>query len=142
MFGLPNPYLIGGVALVIAGLAGWGIWQTHELGVAREHQQLAEEKLATAKQDAARWEAASDVRDVAILNLKASLDEQSAAVMASRAKEAELRKNLDSARQQNDRLQAEANALSVELDAEAAKAPGDVRELGPIVLRRAGELFK
>jgi hypothetical protein len=142
MFGLPNLYVIGGVALVIAGLAGWGIWQTHELGVAREAQEIAEKQAAISAADAERWQAASDVRDAAILSLKASLDEQSAAVMASRAKEAELRRNLDSARQQNDRLQAEADALAMELDAEAAKAPGDVHQLGPIVLRRAPELFK
>lgn len=130
------------IGLVIAGLIAAVIWQTHEVDVAREAQEIAETQARLSAEDAARWQQASQHRDGVIVSLTASLDEQSAAIAASRAKEAELRKNLDSARQQNDRLAAEAAALSVELDAAERDAPGDVRAVGPIVARRAPALFE
>lgn len=141
MSGLPNLYLIGGGALVIAALTGWALWERHDAIASAKGEAAAREQLTVARQDAARWQQASQHRDGVIVSLTASLDEQSAAIAASRAKEAELRKNLDSARQQNDRLQAEADQLSKELDDEETKAPGDVVPLGPIVQRRAPRLF-
>jgi chromosome segregation ATPase len=141
MFGLPNLYLIGGVALVIAALTGWALWERHDAIASAKGERAALDRMVLAQADAARWQQASQHRDGVIVSLTASLDEQSAAIAASRAKEAELRKNLDSARQQNDRLQEQANQLSKELDDEAAATPGDVRELGPIVTRRAQQLF-
>lgn len=129
------------IGIVIAGLTGAVIWQTHEVKVARESQAVAERQAAISAADAARWQAASEVRDTAIGQLKSALDDQSAAVIASRAKETELRKSLDSARLENDRLSAQADQLSRDLEDEAQKAPGDVRELGPIVARRAPALF-
>jgi chromosome segregation ATPase len=142
VLGLPNLYLIGGVALVIAALTGWALWERHDAIASAKGEAAAREQLTVARQDAARWQQASQHRDGVIVSLTASLDEQSAAIAASRAKEAELRKNLDSARQQNDRLAAEAAALSVELDAAERDAPGDVRAVGPIVARRAPALFE
>lgn len=129
------------IGLVIAVLIAAVIWQTHEVDVAREAQEIAEKQARLSAEDAARWQQASQHRDGVIVSLTASLDEQSAAIAASRAKEAELRKNLDSARQQNDRLQEQADQLSKELDDEETKAPGDVVPLGPIVQRRASRLF-
>lgn len=148
MFAAPLAFLAkplikwGLIALVIAGLFAGLIWFKHEAKVARESQAVAERQAAISAADAERWQAASGARDAAIGQLKSALDDQSAAVLASKAKETELRRNLDSARLQNDRLSADAAALAQELDAEAAKSPGDVRELGPIVLRRAEGLFK
>lgn len=137
-----NPWVLVGIGVAFLLLIGAVIWQTHEVTVARESQAVAERQAAISAADAERWQAASDLRDAAIGQLKAALDDQSAAVMAARAKEAELRRNLDSARQQNDRLSADAAALAQELDAEIAKTPGDVREVGPIVARRAPALFE
>lgn len=140
---LASPLIKWGiVALVVGGLVLAVIWYRHEADVARESQAVAERQAAISAADAARWQAASDVRDAAIGQLKTALDEQSAAVTAARAKEAEMRRSLDSARQQNDRLSAEAEALARELDEEERAAPGDVRPLGPIVTRRAPALFE
>lgn len=138
------PFFIKWIAIgvVIAGLTAAVIWQTHEAKVARESQEIAETQARLSAEDAARWQKASEDRDAAIGQLKTALDQQSDVITQARAKETELRRSLDSARQQNDRLSAEAAALSLELDAEAERAPGDVRELGPIVLRRAGGLFQ
>jgi hypothetical protein len=130
------------IGLVIAGLAAGLFWFKHEAAVARESQAVAERQAAISAQDAARWQAASDVRDARLLQLSAALDEQSAAAQQARAKEAELRQSLDSARQQNDRLSVEASQRDRDADAEAEKAPGDIREVGPIVARRAPALFE
>lgn len=139
---LGNPYVLIGIAVAFALSIGSAVWFKHEATVARESQAVAERQAAISAADAARWQAASDLRDGAIGQLKAALDDQSAAVQASRAKEAELRRSLDSARLMNDRLGADLVAKDAELDAEIAKAPGDVRELGPIVARRAPALFE
>lgn len=130
------------VGVVILLLTGGLFWFKHEARVARESQAVAERQAAISAADAARWQAASDVRDAALGQLKTALDEQSAAVEASKIDAARLRASLDSIRQQNDRLQAETASLARELAEEAAKAPGDVRELGPIVARRAKALFE
>lgn len=130
------------IGIVIAGLIGAVIWQTHEVKVARESQAVAERQAAISAADAERWQKASGDRDAVIVSLTTSLDQQSAAIKASRAKETELRASLDSARQQNDRLSEKADALAAELDAEAVKSPGDVRDVGPIVARRAPALFE
>jgi uncharacterized protein HemX len=129
------------IGLVIAGLVAAVIWQTHEVKVAREAQAVAERQAAISTQDAARWQAASDVRDARLAQLSAALDEQSAVIQQGRAKQTELLKSLDSARLENDRLSAEADQLSKDANDEATKAPGDIRQLGPIILRRAPSLL-
>lgn len=132
----------GMIALVIISLAAGLFWFKHEAELARESQAVAERQAEISAKDAARWQDASDARDIAIGQLKTALDEQSAAVTAARAKEAALRASLDSARLVNDRLSVEASQRDHDADAEAEKAPGDIREVGPIVARRAKELFR
>jgi hypothetical protein len=139
---LGNPYVLIGIAAAIALSIGAAVWFRHEATVARESQAVAERQAAISAADAERWQRASTARDATIAQLKTALDEQSAAVAAGRAKEAALRTSLDSARATNDRLSDERDRLSRELDAEAAKAPGDVREVGPIVARRVPALFE
>jgi uncharacterized protein HemX len=129
------------IGLVIAGLIAAVIWQTHEVKVAREAQAVAERQAAISAADAARWQAASDVRDAAIGQLKSALDQQSALAEAGRVKQTELLKSLDAARLENDRLSAEADQLSKDATDEANKAPDGIRPLGPIILRRAPGLL-
>jgi hypothetical protein len=141
MFGLPNPYLIGGVALVIAALTGWALWERHDAIASAKGEAAAREQLTVARQDAARWQAASDVRDARLAQLSTALDEQSAVIQQGRAKEQVLSAALAETARRNITLQQTADQLSRELDDEASKAPGDVIPLGPIVLRRAPSLF-
>jgi DNA anti-recombination protein RmuC len=139
---LGNPYVLIGIAAAFALSIGSAIWFKHEASVARESQAVAERQAAISAADAERWQAASAVRDATLLTCTTALDQQSTLISAGRAKEAQLRTSLDNARQQNDRLQGEADQLSRDLEDEAARAPGDVVPLGPIVLRRVKELWK
>jgi hypothetical protein len=139
---LGNPYVILGVAAAFALSIGAAIWFRHEAGVAREAQAVAERQAAISAADAERWEAAWSVATARVTELGATLDQQSAAITAGRAKEAELRQSLDSAREQNDRLSGDLDAVKREIAEEVGKAPGDVVPLGPIVLKRAEALFQ
>lgn len=139
---LGNPYVLIGIAVAFALSIGSAVWFKHEMDVARKGEAAAVELARLKDEDAKRWEAASNLRDQAIEQLKSAYQLQTDKVQEGRAKEAALRASLDSVRQQNDRLSADAAALAAELDEEAQKAPGDVRELGPIVLRRAEALFQ
>lgn len=139
---LGNPWVLVGIAGAFLLLGVWGYAEHMGRISAEKAEKAARLESGLHEADATRYQAATADRDQVILSLKAALDDQSAAAEAGRAKEAELRASLDSARQQNDRLQAEADQMARDLEDEAAKSPGDVRELGPIVLRRAGGLFK
>lgn len=132
----------GLIALVIGALFGLWRWERHDRMVAEERQAVAERQAAISAQDAERWQDAWTVATARVTELGATLDQQSAAIQSGRAKEAELRKSLDSARQQNDRLAEEVDAARREIDEEVRTAPGDIREVGPIVLKRAGALFQ
>lgn len=136
-----NPWVIVGLVAAFAGLFGWAIWERHDAIAAAKGEKAALERADLAEQDAKRWHDASDVRDGRITSLAATLDQQSALVQAGKAREAELRVSLDTARAQNESLAQQRDELSKELDDETAKTPGDVRDVGPIVLRRAPSLF-
>ncbi len=139
---LGNPYVLIGLAAAVLLSIGSAVWFRHEMTVARESQAVAERQAAISAQDAERWQAATAVATARVTELGATLDQQSAAIQSGRAKEAEMRKSLDSARQQNDRLSAEVDAVRAEIDEEVRAMPGSVVPLGPIVLKRAGALFQ
>lgn len=83
MFGLPNPYVIGGVALVIVGLCA-GLWvQTERLHGAQDSRDAALERLTLAEIDAKRWHKATDDRDAVIANLNSQIDKITADAAAS-----------------------------------------------------------
>jgi uncharacterized protein HemX len=138
------PFLYKWIAIgvVIIGLSV-ALFVEHNSRVAAEKAEKAAVELARLKtEDAERWQKASEDRDQVVLSLQSTIGEQNTAIEASKADAAKLRASLDSVRQQNDRLAAEADKLSRDLEEEAAKAPGDVRPLGPIVARRAPALFE
>jgi hypothetical protein len=130
------------IGVVIALLAAGVVWFRHEAQVAREAQALAETARDLAQADATRWHAASDLRDGAIEQLKGAYQIQSDKVKEGRAREADMARSLADAAQRNRDLQQANSQLEQDLDAEVAKTPGDVREIGPIVAKRAAELFK
>lgn len=134
--------------VVVAGLgfaAGAGAtWWIEETRIDGYQRQIEAARLESDlhEADANRWQQAASDRDATIATLKTALDQQSAAISAGRAKEQALRDALRRANEQNTVLQGKADQLSRDLADEAAKAPGDVREIGPIVSRRAPKLFE
>lgn len=83
MFGLPNPYVIGGTILVILGLIA-GIWiQTERLHGAQDSRDAAIERATMAEQDAKRWHKAADDRDAVVANLNSQIDKITADAAAS-----------------------------------------------------------
>ncbi len=131
---------------IIAGLfalaLGYGYVQHVGKVAAEKGEKAALERADLSEQDAKRWHDASDLRDGSISQLRDALNIQSDLVEQSRAKQSDLRKALDSARLANDRLQQDADQLERDLQLEAQKSPGDIREVGPIVARRAQQLFE
>lgn len=138
---LGNPYVLIGIVAAFALSIGSAIWFHHAAVAAEKGEKAARLESDLHAADAARFQVATADRDAVILSLKASLDEQSAAIQASRAKETELRKSLDSARLENDRLSADMDQNRKDTIDEATHAPSDVRPLGPIILRRAPSLL-
>lgn len=139
---LGNPYVLIGIGaliflLAVGNVALYALWDGAAKG-----EKAARLESGLHEADATRWQDATTACYVVHDQLKSALDQQSALTEQGRAKEAELRTSLDNARQQNDRLSAQADQLSRDLEDEATKAPGDVRELGPIVARRAPALFE
>jgi uncharacterized protein involved in exopolysaccharide biosynthesis len=139
---LGNPYVFGAIALAFV-LMGAGLWVEDGLRAAAVKGEKAAVELAHLKsEDADRWHKASDLRDGTIDQLKSAYQTQTDRVNEGRAKEADLRARLDGATRVNRGLQDTADQLARDLAAEAEKAPGDVRPVGPIVARRAVALFQ
>jgi hypothetical protein len=141
MLGLPNPYAIGGIALALASLTGWAIWERHDAAASAKGELAAVERATLAEQDARRWHAASDQRDAAIGGLTAAIAGQNAAVerlqfSLDRANEAAAHAEADSrdARAQFDqRIQ--------ELNDAARSHPEDVVPVGRLVRERVDRLW-
>jgi len=129
------------VGVAIAVLFGLWRWERHDRIAAEAVAAAATERLELARQDATRWRNASEVRDQAIGQLKAALDQQSGAIEAQRADElrmqATIRAGVDRSRILSDQLTA-ANAA---LEAETHAHPEDDRPLGPAGLRYGRLLF-
>lgn len=142
MFGLPNPYVIGGVALVIAVLAGWGFVEHEWRGAAQKGEKAAIVERDLAQQDAVRWHDASDLRDLSIANLNKALSDQSAAIEVQRAQTLVAQKAAMAAQDAAARIQQEADTRIQKLRDEANTHPENVRDLGPIVLGRVNGLFE
>jgi hypothetical protein len=130
------------VGVLVAVLAGWAYTEYRLRIGADAERDAALSRADLASQDAARWKAASDLRDQANAVLVGNLKEQSDATDKERF-----------AREQADRAAAKAEADSrdarasfdarmSEIEAEAVKTPGDVRPLGPIVTRRIPQLWQ
>lgn len=132
----------GIIAAVIGGLTIWALWERNDAIASAKGEAAAKLESDLHAQDAARNQSAINDRDRIITGLADQLNAQSAMVEQGRARESQLRTSLDAARKQNDDLQQQADQLSRDLDAETAKAPGDVREVGPIVAKRVQQLFE
>lgn len=141
MFGLPNPYVIGGVALVIAALFGWAIWERHDAIAAAKGEKAALELADLAQQDAKRWHDASDVRDGANAILITKLKTQDAAIEAEHFQREAA--DLAAAQSEADARNARAafDKRVEELQAEAEKHPEQVVPLGALTAKRAQQLF-
>lgn len=129
------------IGLAFVGLTGLWQWERHDRLAAERGEKAAILQLDLARADADRWKAASDQRDQAIVELKAALERQNAAVLRlqfslSGADEAAARAADD------DRAQRAALDQRIrQLEDEAHAHPDQVVPVGPLVRERVDRLW-
>jgi hypothetical protein len=141
MLGLPNPYVVVGVALVIAALAGWGVTE-HQLRAAAVKGEAAarlESDLHSA--DAERWHKASDDRDIALAGLNQRIDTQNTAINALATAKAKAEQFAIEAAAESARAQSKANNLITQWEQRAHDHPEEARPLGPAACAAYRELY-
>ena len=129
------------VGIAFAALTGLWRWEHHDRIAAESVAQSATERLSLAQQDAARWQQASALRDLAIVELHVTLAAQSDAVERWRLSSANADAAARIAAETDRRNRAAADARIRELMEEARARPEAVRPLGPLVLTRVDGLF-
>lgn len=128
-------------AVVLLVLLGLWRWERHDRRAAEAslHVAVEEHNRVTAELD--RWKTTVAARDQALAQRDAALAAQSAAIErlrmdANRAEEVARASELEAVR-----AQSAADARIRAIEEEAHAKPEDVRDLGPLVLRRVDGLF-
>ena len=129
------------VGIAFAAMTGLWRWERHDRSAAQETAVAAIVRLDLARQDVARWRQASDLRDAAITELRAVLDQQSVAVERWRLSSERADAAARNAAETDRRNRAAADVRIQELMEEVRARPEAVRPLGPLVLNRVDGLF-
>jgi len=128
-------------ATVMLALLGLWRWERHDRLTAEATAQAASEERDRAVAGLNRWKAAVAARDQALAQRDAALAAQSSAIERLRLDANRAEEMARASQVEAERAQSAADARIRAIEEEAHAKPEDVRDLGPLVLRRVGGLF-